>query len=589
MGEFMDTRSRNIGLTLLLVGHFLITGAFSILNPLGEAPDEADHWAYVVYLANEQTLPVGPKVTQSKHPPLYHGTAALVASLGKPTNDFLRANPDMQISASQATTTDPWSPNFFIHTTRENYPWQGGALSFHLARLWSTLLSTLTILATFLLGHAAFPKQPLVAWGGAGLLAFLPEFAFIGGSVNNDNGIALLGTLSLLAGIRMMEPECSLRQIWWAPLVIGGGLLTKSSVMGLWPAISLALIVGSVQAWQRGVRSIVWRSLYTHLFIFGGGLLIAAPWFLRNFDLYGDPLGMGLVRQTIDLRTMPWTLADTVWLLRGWYLSFIGKLGGAGHIPLPTWIYAGYGLVTSFAVAGLGIHMWQQRRRFQWLPIFIFLLAILGIAGAMWRYSLIALGTDQGRLLYPAIAPLILLIALGIVTLCSPHWAKVAILTLIAWSGITGITALIAVQVPTFAPFPSTDRASVAANVTVTQFDAPIRYAELDLIGWQPDVDPAFYWQLNQETERDLRTVLRIIAEDGSLVWEKRRSPGRGLWSTDHWPLDHVVRDAYEIQWPDWATAGRYRVELGVRSYGGELITETGDDYRLIGWIERNF
>ena len=73
----------------------------------------------------------------------------------------------------------------------------------------------------------------------------------------------------------------------------------------------------------------------TGLLVFVPALLIAAPWLLRNWQLYGDPLGMALVRQTVDLRTAPWSWADTTWLLRGWFVSFWGRFGGAGQIPLP--------------------------------------------------------------------------------------------------------------------------------------------------------------------------------------------------------------------------------------------------------------
>ncbi len=187
------------GLLILLIAHLALTIAYSAMVPLGEAPDEADHWAYIVYLAQERRLPDSPAMTQAKHPPLYHATAALVASLAEPRFDFLRANPDIRLNPAE--WDEAGSPNFFIHTALEAWPWRDGALAFHLARLWSALLSTLTVWATFGLLRTALPTQPAVAWAGTGLLAFLPEFAFIGGSANNDNLAALCGTLALWGGL----------------------------------------------------------------------------------------------------------------------------------------------------------------------------------------------------------------------------------------------------------------------------------------------------------------------------------------------------------------------------------------------------
>ena len=100
----------------LILCHLLLTLAYSVVVPLGEAPDETDHWAYVVYLAEKRALPVGPKPTQGKHPPLYHIGAALAALPAQPTFGFLRSNPDIQIPPL------PDIPNFFIHTKQESWP-----------------------------------------------------------------------------------------------------------------------------------------------------------------------------------------------------------------------------------------------------------------------------------------------------------------------------------------------------------------------------------------------------------------------------------------------------------------------------------
>src|SRR4051794_7716492 len=109
--------SRNTAIALLLVLlHLLLATAFSVGNPLGETPDETDHWAYAVYLAREHKLPEGKRVTQSKHPPFYHAGAALIGSLAIPRFDFMRANPDVALQPSPTH-----SANFFIHTTLEDW------------------------------------------------------------------------------------------------------------------------------------------------------------------------------------------------------------------------------------------------------------------------------------------------------------------------------------------------------------------------------------------------------------------------------------------------------------------------------------
>lgn len=402
---------------VLLIAHFALALQYSLHNPLGEAPDEADHWAYVVHLAQTGTLPVGPAMTQGKHPPLYHATAALFAALGDARRDFFQPNP--------AVTLEPapgWSPGFFKHGADEQRPWRGGVLAMHLARLVSVWLSVVTVASALALGRAVAPDEPWLAVATAGVLAFIPEFLFIGASINNDTAAALFGVLALWGGLAIYRGKGRFASGWWTPLALGAGLLSKVHTVAIWPVVALAIVAGAISAeqaqaadGQQSVQPGRWsRALITAGLVFLPGLLIAAPWLLRNWLLYGDPLAVEMAMQTIDVRTSAWRWTDSSWLLRGWFVSFWGKFGGAGHIPMPGPIYGVLALLTGVSAAGL-VQLWRKLRgkdeRTAWALIG---LAPLTTAIAMWRYSLVALGTDQGRLLYPALAPLALLFVGGL-------------------------------------------------------------------------------------------------------------------------------------------------------------------------------
>jgi hypothetical protein len=90
--------------------------------------------------------------------------------------------------------------------------------------------------------------------------------------------------------------------------------------------------------------------------------------------------------------------------------------------------------------------------------------------------------------------------------------------------------------------------------------------------------------------------VLRVVAEDGTLVWEWKRSPGAGRLSTDRWPAEFVMRDVYRVRWPDWAGPTRYRVEVGAYPFGEDLVLPTRrgqpatagrHPYVFLGWLTR--
>jgi hypothetical protein len=149
------------------------------------------------------------------------------------------------------------------------------------------------------------------------------------------------------------------------------------------------------------------------------------PWLWRNWKLYGDPLGLPLVLATIDRRKGPLSVADLLVLGRGWFVSFWGKMGGAGHLALPILFYVMWGLLVLAAVVGYPIG-WRRRDRSpihwvtpaRWLVLlgapFMTVLAVLS-------YSRIALGTDQGRLLFPALAPIAILLVLGVAGWLDPR------------------------------------------------------------------------------------------------------------------------------------------------------------------------
>jgi 4-amino-4-deoxy-L-arabinose transferase-like glycosyltransferase len=577
-------RERSIVWALIL-GHLLLALAYSLVNPLGEAPDEADHWAYVVHIAREGELP-GAKVTQAKHPPFYHATAAAITLAADPTNDFLRINPDAELAPREG-----WSPNFFIHTAREEWPWTDGVLGFHLARLWSVLLSTVAVAAVYGLARAALPGRTYVALAATALAAFLPEFAFIGSSVSNDGAAALFGTLGLWGGFAIYRNGGRFRRGWWTPLALGLGFLTKVSTAALWPVIGLAIVLGAAGSIRHVF--VTWRRwVATGLLVFVPALLIAAPWLLRNVQLYGDLLGTEMVRKTVDLRTAPWRWDDTDWLLRGWFLSFWGRFGGVGHIPLPDGLYW-VTVVVSVASIGGVIRLYLRRdwRSERW-SLTLLLLAVVAVALGIWQYSLTALGTDQGRLLFPALGAIVILLAAGLLAWL-PERSQGAGATVVGVASlVAGLFALAGVLAPAFAP-PAPAATSEWRQVATAD---PVSFGELALIGYTLEPHPVLFWRAAATPVQDWRAVLRVTSEDGSLVWEWRRSPAAGRWSTDRWPKDTVVRDAYTIQWPDWAGSGRYRVEVGMEPYGqemaipqqrGKAIAGSDHPYFLIGWLER--
>jgi hypothetical protein len=548
-------------LVALLVARALLSFVYSQATPLGEAPDEADHFAYAAYILEHRSLPVGPEMTQGKHPPLYHATAALAASIagGTPDRSFLRANPDMSFAA------DSPARNFFVRTRLEDWPWRDGALSMRAGRLVSLFAGLIVVLATFLLGRTVWPARPYVALAGAAFVAFLPESLFIAGAMSNDMFAAMWASLALWLALAARS--------WKGALLCGACLglafVSKASTGSLAVVAAAALFVN---AWPRGARR--WPGIRPLLPAAGrvaiagaAAFALAAPWLWRNWQLYGDPFGWSMVLATIDQRQGPLALADIGGLLRGWWLSFWGKFGGAGHIPLPPILYVAWAAIGVVAVGGWARWLIRRRQadnllRETSLAAWIILLgAPLVTAAGIYSYSKTALGTDQGRLLFPALAPLGLLVAGGLAAWVPARRARAAA---VAFSGLMALLAVAALVTGLLQPFappppPTAERLAAAAPIDAA-------FGPLQLIGsaWD-EGELTLYWRAAPATDADLRTVLRLFDGQGNLVWEWKRSPGAGRFSVDRWPTGRVVADTYRI--PADALAKAARIEIGVRPF----------------------
>jgi hypothetical protein len=103
-------------------------------------------------------------------------------------------------------------------------------------------------------------------------------------------------------------------------------------------------------------------------------------------------------------------------------------------------------------------------------------------------------------------------------------------------------------------------------------------------------------WAARHNPTEDYRTILRISTEDGSLIWEWRRSPGYGRYSTDHWHAGELVQDEYQVEWPDWLGPGLYHVEIGLYPFNGpellpqiqgEAVATDEHPFYSLGWLER--
>lgn len=175
--------------------------AYAFTTPTMEPPDEIYHYGYIRSLIDTGRPPVLASDGQRNfghHTPLYYVVGAL-ASFWVGEDDLqvwpTRINPSFGYRFGEVGTDNK---NLYIHPPDDSLgsdTWLG----IRVVRAVSVLIGALTLWVIFRIGREIFPERPEMALGMMGLAAFIPEFLFISGAVNDDNAAALFGALALWA------------------------------------------------------------------------------------------------------------------------------------------------------------------------------------------------------------------------------------------------------------------------------------------------------------------------------------------------------------------------------------------------------
>jgi len=569
---------------LLIVCLFLVLGVvYSVSSPLFEPSDEHNHYPFVQHLATDanpawwRRLPfqvAGEKTLwgqEGSQPPLYYAIAALLTA-GIDTGDMtslMVANPHAQ-SGIPGT---PDNANKFIHYGQDEFPWRGTALAVHLIRLFSVLLGVGTLLCTYALALLVLPGRPAIAVGAMAINAFIPMFIFVSASVNNDNLVIFLSSLSLVLLVRAIQRPAPLGLLLALGAVIGLACLTKLSALGLLPLACLGLASVGLRRGGRGRTGIV-RWIGQCALVIIPAVIISGWWYLRNWQLYGDLLGMDTMVAVAGGRPPREVLSDLLGEFQGFRYSFWGVLGGFNILLRPAWVYTVLDLVSVGATAGLVLWAWQawRRRSAEVRATALWLLAawIVIEAVALLRWTSMTLAS-QGRLMFAALAPICLFLALGLIGPLAPRhqWVASRIIGGLLFL-LAAVTPFAAIR-PAYQPQPLLTAAEVPASARryAVDFGGVMR-----LLAWEAGerVNPGaslpvtLYWQVLAPVDEDLSVSVQLFSWQQALG-QHDSYPGGGLRPTSRLAPGQVVRDTHLVPvqrdakgpTPAWISVSLYR------------------------------
>ncbi|MEO0562768.1 MAG: glycosyltransferase family 39 protein, partial [Chloroflexota bacterium] len=245
---------KNRLLAAILITYTLLATTYSLTSPIFEVSDELWHYPMVKFIADNADLPVqdpanpGPWRQEGSQPPLYYMIGAAL-TFWIDTSDMpqvRQVNPHADIGVVRPDR----NVNMIVPQPRVNdLPWHGTKLAVHVVRLFSVVLGIGTVYVTYQLGRALFPEWEAVSLVAAALVAFLPMFLFIHGSVNNDALSNFLGNLITLTLVRILlrETAPTIRDYLLLGVIVGTGLLAKGSIGFMVFVVAFVLLILAIR------------------------------------------------------------------------------------------------------------------------------------------------------------------------------------------------------------------------------------------------------------------------------------------------------------------------------------------------------
>ncbi|TEU16308.1 MAG: hypothetical protein E3J21_10930 [Anaerolineales bacterium] len=631
LSSLVEIVQQHRAITLILISFIILGTVYSVVTPLFEASDELWHYPFVQHLADGGGLPVqDPRIEQpwrqeGSQPPLYYALGAL-ATFWIDTSNLTEVrwlNPHADIGVETADG----NLNMVVHSERESFPYRGTALAVHIVRFLSVLMGAGTVLCTYLIALEVFPEQKTLAAGAAAFNAFVPMFPFISGSVNNDNLTILFCSLTLLLLIRLVRSRAAFHsrrsrpsepmpndqlgfRIWdlgfghcaLLGLVIGLGALSKASALGLIPLTALGL---AFSAWRIRAESVSRRIAWffgSFVTVLAISSAIAGWWYMRNWLLYRDPLGLNTFVAIVGPRLPQPTLRQLLGEWEGFVKTFWGLFGGVNVAMEP----AAYWVLNALAILGLVGLMIDLGRAL--VTRFTFQVS-RDDSSLTTRYSLLTLLTwpiilflalirwttitkaSQGRLMFPAISAISVLLALG--------WSQWVPRRYEKW--LLGIVGGLMLVLAAIAPF----------RYIAPAYAKPVLLSEAELEGIPDRLDVTFegkarllgyeagneeikpgesvevtlYWQSLAEIDRDYTVFVHLLDENDLVIAQRDTYPGLGTYPTRLWRVGDAFADRYVLTLSPTVFApctGRF--EVGLYDFAsGERLVATGPDRQSLG------
>jgi len=408
----------------LLAVFFLLSLFYHYTVPLFEAPDEPAHLEYLAFLHSEKKIPfhsANPDVpAEGLQPPLYYLIAWPVFALVVDDAEALYQDLHRVDQKIYGYTNRPSSEiNGDLVRLRTSRSQHSGPRRFedhpHLAALlqirWISLLFGMLAVGLTYLGLLRFNGHNPVAFLGAGLLAFNPQFLFVCNYINNDAVATAIGAAAFyLVATRLVptQPKAKRGCYLLAGLILGIAFLSKMTVFP-----GLAVAIAAIVLTDTNPRTVRLQNLGL---LFAVAAFVASPYAIWKMAHYGDPLGLAVDRAANALLPGPdqfggfWPYFSTIYW--DWTSESYWGWFGWMNLRIPKAAYLVFFMLSWTGLLGFLLSLRRRasvvRNRFH---IYLVASILLSVAAHIWFNMHVV--QAQGRHLFPVAPQISSLLALG--------------------------------------------------------------------------------------------------------------------------------------------------------------------------------
>lgn len=381
----LESIGRNKILVTILIAAFILRVAFAITIPIFDKPDEQPHFNYVKFVAENYRIPIQMEGVhgESFQPPLYYFIASIVLNFAQVFTD------DINIIAI-------------------------------VLRILSALISMFTLYFVFKIADLLF-KNDYISLGSVAFASFLPTHINMNSGITNANLADFLSTLLIYLILKtLMKKEDN---VLLFGVIAGLALITRLSVIPIFLVMFFMLLI----KYNQNIINVI-KPICIILII---ALGISSFFFIRNYMLYGDILGITAMKMSATPDSLP---VSTSWIARliGWTFItfwaafgrtngvFVGNLTSATGITAFIVFYSILSIITIIAIFGLYkffknnyLKGWQKKSLIV-MGLHLAILSISFVSFSIYNFQ------PQGRLFFPAISTISILFTLGILNILSP-------------------------------------------------------------------------------------------------------------------------------------------------------------------------